>query len=155
MCEEKFVATMLMKSIQFHNLSPLSGSENRINERTLIEIVLKCVTIMLIKAIQFHSLSFSTYFFQRSALTEEDILNVAKKLADELSIRTLGLALGVDGSVIDAAVADQNKVNLQALTVLKAWREKVGPDEAAYFQLGNTLRDKKFVEIAEKVLSFY
>ncbi len=83
-------------------------------------------------------LIFQYLFFQRSALTEEDILNVAKKLADELSIRTLGLALGVDGSVIDAAVADQNKVNLQALTVLKAWREKVGPDEAAYFQLGNT-----------------
>ncbi len=73
-------------------------------------------------------------------LTEEDMLNTAMELTDQVTIFKLGLKLGLEAYAIEAALTDHpHSIREAAYYVLRTWRDKIGTDEAAYEFLGSAL----------------
>ena len=93
---------------------------------------------------------------KKRTLTDEDLLNLAQQLTNQMQISSVGLRLGLQQFTMDAAFTDHSSsIQEAAYRVLKTWRYSLTCPHQAYETLGSTLVTCELSRIAKEVLDFY
>ncbi len=89
------------------------------------------------------------------SLTDLHLISVAKHLADEMEVHTLGAHLQVHRDIIRRAINDNPKrTDMAALQVLHEFSDKEQSPKEAYQKLGEALVEAGLISVAKEALDF-